>query len=122
MNLVTLDIVILLTILTSPAVASQNIVTDCQERGVVSIAHRGGIVSGVPENTLAAFREAINQGADAIEIDLRGTKDGEIVIIHDKTVDRTTNGRGRVIDQTLVELKMLDAGHGERIPTYEEVL
>ena len=122
MNLVALDIVVLLTILTSPAVALQDMVVDCAERDVISIAHRGGIVSGVPENTLAAFREAINQGADAIEIDLRGTKDGEIVIIHDKTVDRTTNGQGRVIDQTLAELKMLDAGHGERIPTYEEVL
>ena len=122
MNLVALDIAILLTILTSPAVASQNLPADCPERGVVSIAHRGGIVSEVPENTLAAFREAINQGADAIEIDLRGTKDGEIVIIHDKTVDRTTNGQGRVLDQTLAELKKLDASHGEQIPTYEEVL
>lgn len=122
MNLVALDIAILLTILTGSATASQNLLADCPEQDVVSIAHRGGIVSGVPENTLAAFRESINQGIDAIEIDLRGTKDGGIVIIHDKTVNRTTNGCGRVIDQTLAELKMLDAGHGERIPTYEEVL
>jgi glycerophosphoryl diester phosphodiesterase len=90
--------------------------------GVVSVAHRGGIVAGVPENTMAAFRAAVNQGVDAIEIDLRGTKDGAVVIMHDETVDRTTNGIGRVADQTLAELKRLDAGQGESIPTYEEVL
>jgi glycerophosphoryl diester phosphodiesterase len=61
-------------------------------------------------------------GVQAIEIDLRATRDGAIVVIHDKTVDRTTDGRGRVTDLTLAELRRLDAGHGERIPTYEEVL
>jgi len=95
---------------------------DAGERPVVSIAHRGGIVPGVPENTLAAFRRAIQEGAHVIEIDLRGTKDGEIVVMHDATVDRTTNGRGKVADKTLAELKALDAGNGERVPTYEEVL
>lgn len=89
---------------------------------VVFVAHRGGIVPGYPENTLAAFRHAIELGVDAIEIDPRGTKDGEIVIMHDATVDRTTNGRGRVEDLALRELKALDAGGGERVPTYEEVL
>jgi glycerophosphoryl diester phosphodiesterase len=79
-------------------------------------------VEGLPENTLAAFRHAIESGADAIEIDLRGTKDGEIVIMHDESVDRTTDGRGSVSDLTFAELKMLDAGGGERIPTYEDVL
>jgi glycerophosphoryl diester phosphodiesterase len=92
---------------------------DC---GVVFIAHRGAAVQGYPENTLAAFRQAIEIGAEAIEIDLRGTKDGEIVIMHDETVNRTTNGRGAVADRSLAELKKLDAGRGERIPTYEEVL
>ena len=96
--------------------------SNCRQAGVLNVAKHGGIVSGVPENTLAAFREAIKHGAHVIEIDLRGTKDGEVVIMHDKTVDRTTNGRGRVTDQTLAELKRLDAGGGERIPTYEQAL
>ncbi len=89
---------------------------------VAFIAHRGGIVDGYPENTLAAFREAIRHGAEMVEIDLRGTRDGAIVIMHDETVDRTTNGRGAVTTFTLAELRSLDAGRGERIPTYEEVL
>jgi glycerophosphoryl diester phosphodiesterase len=89
---------------------------------VVFVAHRGGIVPGYPENTIAAFRQAIKYGVDAIEIDLRGSKDGKIVIMHDETLFRTANGTGTVGDHTLAELKKLDAGSGERIPTYEEVL
>ncbi|MDN3652078.1 glycerophosphodiester phosphodiesterase family protein [Thalassotalea ponticola] len=89
---------------------------------VVAIAHRGGTGLGEPENTLAAFEQAIRDGIDVIEIDLRSTKDGAIVVIHDETVNRTTNGRGKVIDHTLAELKQLDAGRGQRIPTYQEVL
>jgi len=89
---------------------------------VVFVAHRGAVGHGQPENTLAAFRQAIASGAEAIEIDLRGTKDGKIVVMHDATVDRTTNGRGAVADKSLDELKELDAGDGERIPTYKEVL
>lgn len=87
-----------------------------------NVAHRGGVVSGYPENTLSAFRRAISLGVDAIEIDLRGTRDGEVVIIHDETLDRTTSGKGSVSDHTLAELKRLDAGGGERIPTYREAL
>jgi glycerophosphoryl diester phosphodiesterase len=89
---------------------------------VVSVAHRGGIVPGVPENTLAAYRRAIEHGAQAIEIDLRTTQDGQIVIMHDETVDRTTNGHGKVAQLTWAELQQLDAGSGERIPTYEQAL
>ena len=89
---------------------------------VVNVAHRGGIVPGYPENTLPAFRRAVSLGVDAIEIDLRGTRDGEIVIMHDETINRTTNGKGKVTDYTLEELKKLDAGGGEKIPTYGEVL
>jgi len=96
--------------------------TDCPDRSVVFIAHRGMVAEGYPENTLVAFRHAIENGADAIEIDLRGTKDGEVVVIHDETVGRTTNGEGAVADMSLAELRKLDAGRGERIPTYEEVL
>lgn len=89
---------------------------------VVNVAHRGGIVPGTPENTLAAFRRAMADGAHVIEIDLRGTKDGAVIVMHDDTVDRTTNGHGRVADLTLAEVRALDAGGGERVPTYEDVL
>jgi glycerophosphoryl diester phosphodiesterase len=89
---------------------------------VVIVAHRGGIVEGYPENTLAAFRHAITVGAAVIEIDIRGTRDGEVVIIHDETLNRTTNGTGPVANYTLEELRKFDAGCGEQIPTYEEVL
>lgn len=95
---------------------------DTPDRDVVLVAHRGGIVPDYPENTLVAFRRAIDSGVDAIEIDLRGTKDGQIVILHDDTVNRTTNGRGAIAAMRLAELRKLDAGAGERIPTYEEVL
>lgn len=89
---------------------------------VVSVAHRGGIVQGCPENTLNTYRKAIEAGLQVIEIDLRGTSDDGIVIMHDETVDRTTNGCGRVGELTLADLKQLDAGNGERIPEYREVL
>ncbi len=89
---------------------------------VLNIAHRGGIVPGYAENTLAAYRRAISFGVDVIEIDLRGTRDGEIVILHDETLDRTTDGKGNVTDHTLAELKQLNAGNGESIPTFAEVL
>ncbi|MQA89963.1 MAG: sulfatase-like hydrolase/transferase [Gemmatimonas sp.] len=86
------------------------------------VAHRGGIVPGYPENTLAAFRRSIQLGVGAIEIDLRGTRDGEIVVLHDETVDRTTDGTGELGQLTAAEVRRLDAGQGERVPTYEEVL
>lgn len=89
---------------------------------VICVAHRGGVVSDFPENTLMAFRKAILAGAEVVEIDLRSTRDQEIVILHDTTVDRTTDATGAVADYNLADLKQLDAGLGERIPTYEEVL
>jgi glycerophosphoryl diester phosphodiesterase len=98
------------------------LLSTCAGADVVLVAHRGGITEGHPENTLAAYRHAIKLGVDAIEIDLRATRDGEIVILHDETLDRTTNRKGRVEDYTLAELKQLDAGGGQRIPTYMEVL
>jgi glycerophosphoryl diester phosphodiesterase len=95
---------------------------------VTLINHRG-LSPGFPENTLAAFRNSIAMGVDAIEIDLRATSDGEIVILHDDTVDRTTDGTGPVSRLTLAEVKALDAGSylasefaGERVPTYAETL
>jgi glycerophosphoryl diester phosphodiesterase len=97
-------------------------------RKVSLIAHRGA--SGLaPENTLPAVKKALDTSADFIEIDVHQTKDGEVVVIHDPTVDRTTNGTGRVADLTLAELKKLDAGikhdssfAGTRIPTLAQVL
>lgn len=74
------------------------------------IGHRGA--AGVaPENTLPSFQRAFDDGAGFVELDVRGSKDGGVVIIHDATLDRTTNGRGRVSDHTLKELKALDAGY-----------
>lgn len=92
------------------------------------IAHRGA--SGhAPENTLAAFRRAVELGAPFIETDLHLSRDARFVVIHDSALQRTTNGRGLVRDFTLAELRKLDAGSwfdpkftGEPIPTLEEVL
>jgi glycerophosphoryl diester phosphodiesterase len=96
------------------------------ERGIS--AHRGASRSH-PENTLAAFREAIRLGAHQIELDVAVTKDGHLVLMHDGTVDRTTDGRGPVGQLTLAEIKRLDAGSwkdprfaGERVPTLAEAL
>lgn len=85
------------------------------------IGHRGA--SGTyPENTMLAFRKAIELGANALECDVHLCKTGEAVVIHDRTLNRTTNGNGLVSRCSLKELKTLDAGNGERIPTLEEVL
>lgn len=101
------------------------------------IAHRGGAALA-PENTILAFRQAIDWwGADILEIDVHASADGEVVVIHDGTVDRTTDGRGAVADLPLTALQQLDAGYrftpdggqsypyrgrGIRIPTLTEVL
>ena len=90
-------------------------------------AHRGASAYA-PENTLPAFALAARQGADGIELDVHLSKDGELVVIHDETLDRTTNGTGAVKDHTLAELQALCAGNGmsgfdgARIPTLREVL
>ncbi len=87
------------------------------------IAHRGAPASsGAPENTLAAFRAAIDAGADWLEFDVRATRDGRLVVLHDATVDRTTDGSGAIADLTLEQARALDAGNGERIPTVDEVV
>lgn len=91
-------------------------------------AHRG-VMQTHPENTLPAFQAAINAGAHMIELDVWLTKDGQMVVIHDNTVDRTTNGSGKIAELTLAEIKKLDAGSwkspsfkGVRVPTFEEAL
>ena len=96
--------------------------------GIKVCAHRGA--SGThPENTLVAFRQAIEIGCDMIEFDLRLSADGQVVVIHDANIDRTTDGTGHTSDLTLKQLRSLDAGNwhdpvfaGERIPTLVEVL
>src|SRR6266700_3376300 len=94
----------------------------------ILIAHRGGSLEA-PENTLAAFGHAIKLGIRYVELDVHLTRDGALAVIHDESVDRTTDGHGLVQDHSLAELKQLDAGAwfnpayaGERIPTLDEVL
>jgi glycerophosphoryl diester phosphodiesterase len=93
----------------------------------IVIAHRGDEVNA-PENTLSAFNQAIEKGADAIEFDVKLTSDGKVIVIHDQTLDRTTNGTGNVSKIPLPHIKDLDAGiqfpgqfPDERIPTLDEV-
>ncbi len=94
----------------------------------IIFAHRGASAYA-PENTLAAFELALRQGADAIELDTKLTADGQVVVIHDQTLDRTTPKSGKVRDHSLAEIRKLDAGShfdiafkGENVPTLEEVL
>jgi glycerophosphoryl diester phosphodiesterase len=104
---------------------------------ILVYAHRGGSWNA-PENTMGAFREAVSLGGvDYLELDLHITRDGEIVVIHDDTVDRTTNGKGKVSEMTLAQIEQLDAGSWfnhmfperarpqftrERIPTLRTVI
>lgn len=92
------------------------------------IGHRG-YHARAPENTLVAIREAFDAGADAVEIDLARTADGHLVLLHDRTVDRTTDGRGAIAELTLEQVRKLDAGSwkdqryaGEPVPTFDEAL
>ena len=98
------------------------------QRKITNIAHRGAS-SYAPENTHAAFDMAINMGVKHIELDVHSSKDGQLVVIHDDTLNRTTNGNGKVNDHTLKELKALDAGSwfdhkysGEKLCSLEEIL
>lgn len=87
----------------------------------LTVGHRG--VMGVePENTLRSFVRAEREDMDQIELDLHLSKDGALIVMHDVKVDRTTDGSGPIGDLTLDELRKLDAGAGERIPVFEEVL
>jgi glycerophosphoryl diester phosphodiesterase len=93
----------------------------------ILFAHRGASLHA-PENTMEAFNLAMQQGADGVELDARLSADGEVIVIHDSTVDRTTNGHGRVAAFKLTDLRALDAGsffsekfRGAQIPTLDEV-
>lgn len=95
---------------------------------IMVAAHRGNS-RYFPENTMAAFRSAVELPIDMMEIDLHMTADGEIIMMHDHKVDRTTDGRGLICAKTLAEMKALDAGSwkgkefaGERVPTFREFL
>ena len=83
--------------------------------------HRGNPAEN-PENTMRSFRSAIDVGCDLIECDVHLSADGRLVVIHDHTLERTTNGTGLVRDHSAVELRKLDAGEGEKIPLLQEVV
>jgi glycerophosphoryl diester phosphodiesterase len=85
------------------------------------IGHRGA-AGYAPENTLDSISHALSLGVDVVEVDVQRTVDGHLVIMHDKRVDRTTNGSGRVDALTLEELRSLNAGNGQAVPTLHEVL
>ncbi len=100
----------------------------CAQQSTVMIIAHHGASSSAPENTLAAFRKAIEQGADAVVVDVRQTKDEHLVALHDATIDRTTNGEGYISDYKLKQIQKLDAGSwfndafsNEHIPTFDEV-
>jgi glycerophosphoryl diester phosphodiesterase len=105
--------VLLLALLMVPAAPAQS-------RRVVAIAHRGEHLHH-PENTMPAFAEAVRLGADFIEVDVRTTVDGKLVLSHDATVDRCTNGKGEVAKLTFDQIRALDAG-GAKVPTFDEAL
>ncbi|WP_062216132.1 glycerophosphodiester phosphodiesterase family protein [Streptomyces sp. NBRC 109706] len=88
---------------------------------LLTVGHRG-LMGVEPENTLRSFRRAERAGLDAIELDVRLSADDALVVMHDARVDRTTDGHGAVAELTLAELRSLDAGRGERVPTLEEVV
>jgi glycerophosphoryl diester phosphodiesterase len=88
---------------------------------IIRVAHRGASAQ-YPENTLLALRQAIQQGVDALEVDIHRTADDELVVIHDSTLERTTNGHGNVCDHRLQEIRQLDAGQGEKIPLFMEAI
>ena len=115
---------------------SKNKLDHLYQGRVLNFAHRGAS-HDAPQNTLAAFRLALEMGADGVELDVQASKDGEAVVIHNFTVDAATDGQGAVKDKTLAELKELDAGSwfdapsinsgrrrfaGQRIPTLQEVI
>lgn len=93
----------------------------------IILAHRGDLAHA-PENTLPSFQQALQKGADGVELDAKLTADGHVIVIHDMTVDRTTNGKGRVASFKLEDIRKLDAGswfnekfRGAQVPKLEEV-
>lgn len=105
------------------------LLSGCESKPDVKIiAHRGGM-AGAPENTMAAFQRSVELGADMLELDLRTSSDGQLFILHDERLDRTTDSTGVATELMMEELRQLDAGawfdskySGERIPSFQEVL
>jgi glycerophosphoryl diester phosphodiesterase len=97
-----------------------NIGSGTHER-ILRIGHRGA-AGHAPENTIAAIRRGVALGVDFVELDVQRTSDGRLVLMHDKFVNRTTDGTGMVSEKTWDELQLLDAGNGERVPSVEEAL
>jgi glycerophosphoryl diester phosphodiesterase len=93
-----------------------------RERGRVWVVGHRGAMGHCPENTMACFERGLELGADWIELDVHLSRDGALMVIHDETLERTTNGSGYVRDHTWAELRQLDAGSGQSIPTLDEVL
>lgn len=91
------------------------------ENKILKIGHRGA-AGYEPENTLISFEKALDLSVDVIEFDVYVCKTGELVVIHDDKVNRTTNGKGYVMEKSLKELRELDAGKGQKIPTLKEIL
>lgn len=122
-------ILVSLSLTASPLPLGNGVLAPPKHGGVYVVAHRGAHI-GIPENTLAAYRRAAEMGVDFVEIDLRQTKDGEIVSMHNATVDSyTKDAKGPVKSFTLAELKGMDIGSrigpewkDERIPTFDEIL
>lgn len=88
---------------------------------LLTVGHRG-LMGVEPENTLRSFRRAVREEVDVVELDLHRSKDGQLVVMHDAAVDRTTDGTGLIGDLTVDELRTLDAGEGEVVPVFEEVV
>jgi glycerophosphoryl diester phosphodiesterase len=88
---------------------------------ILRIGHRGA-AGHAPENTITAIRRGISLGVDFVELDVQRTRDGRLVVMHDKLVDRTTDGTGLVSEMTWDELQLLDAGNGEGVPSLEDAL
>ncbi|CAN5358250.1 glycerophosphodiester phosphodiesterase [soil metagenome] len=119
---------LLLLLIAGGAYAYDPIPDDAMNPKPLIIAHRGASGSA-PENTLSSFKKAIDVGVDFVELDIHLSKDGELIVIHDATLDRTTTGKGPVQDKTLAELQQLDAGSwygeafkNEPLPTLRQVL
>lgn len=118
-----------LLVMCAPDVCAEGVkepISALPDRGLC--AHRGDM-DKCPENTLAAFRQAISVGSPMVEFDVWMTRDKRLVVVHDAAVDRTTNGKGKVSDLTLAQIRRLNAGlwkspqfAGERVPTLDEVL
>ena len=135
-NLLILILLIILILMLWPGASVAERPFFADNDGFLVIAHQGGNLVR-PDNTMMAFEYAVELGVDVLEMDIHSSADGELVVIHDDTVDRTTDGNGRVNDLTLAELKSFDAaydwsidngatypyrGQGVTIPALEEVL